>query len=76
MVNSEKLYDSKSTVQSTDDIMSNLGRSSQMPGAPLSFSRTQPSAFIPIDPNERNEVDEEDDGIDDLIGLVANKLFR
>ena len=72
---SERSHRRESTVRSTDDIMSNLGRTSQMPQATGSIIRKAPVASQPVDPSESDAFDIEDDEFSDLIGLVANNLW-
>ena len=75
-VSATTLHRVQSSVRSTDDFMSILGRSSQMPQAPVSIVRTTPVVTNEsIDPSESDEFELADDNISDLIGLVANNLW-
>ena len=71
----ERSHRRESTVRNTDDIMSNLGRTSPMPQATGSIIRKAPVASLPVDPSESDAFEIEDDEISDLIGLVANNLW-
>ena len=71
----ERSHRRESTVRNTDDIMSNLGRTSPMPQATGSIIRKAPVASQPVDPSESDAFEIEDDEISDLIGLVANNLW-
>ena len=72
---SERSHRRESTVRNTDDIMSNLGRTSQLPQATGSIIRKALVASQTVDPSESDASEREDDEISDLIGLVANNLW-
>ena len=72
---SERSHRRESMVRSTDDIMRNLGRTSQLPQATGSIIRKASVVSQPFDPSESDAFEIEEDEISDVIGLVANNLW-
>ena len=63
--------------RSIDDIMSTFGRLMQMPPAPSISTDPTPVVSRPsIDPSESDKLESADKYINELIGLLANDLWR
>ena len=61
----------QTTVRSTDDFMSTLGRLSQMPQAAAAMAWTSPVVSKDsVDPSESDEFETADEVVNDLIGIV------
>ena len=68
------LHQAKRTARSTDDFMSTLGRTSQLPHAPMNLARTIPVASSKSIHLSQSDEFEIENGISDLLDLLANHL--
>ncbi len=67
----------QTTVRDTDDFMSSLGNSSQMPQATTTMAWTSPVVSChSMESSETDELQTADDDINDLIGFVAKNLWN